>query len=378
MKKIVTVLASLVLSVFSVFALDWGGLINDNTKFSTADFKSETSYLEQSNAVFFWLKAPVNKNIRFTAEGMYKYVLTANSSYSNFLNVLDFDLLKLSGNFSLGKGKFSFDAGRFFVSDSTASVFAQNSDGLLVKFLFPAVRISAYAGYTGLLNSYTVSMIDSSEKSENVEQIYKLAHGYIPLEFRLELPVLFLNQSLGFDFNAFIDAESSKASRYYGNLVLSGPFANSVYYTLSTSFGSENFKNVMNYSSFQLYWFPVSNVMLVAGTEFASGNNSFFSAFKGITYVTAYNSISSPYISSVILPQISMSGTFGKMWINAAAKYAIGLDENSGSQGLEFDLKYVYNIFTDLKVGCDVTAYIDLAETSESQYSVALNAALAF
>ena len=376
MKKILSAVFAVLFTVSASFAVEWGGVFNDNTKGSTQKFESAS--LEQSNAIYFWLKNPVGENMSFSAEALYKYVLSVDNGRSSFLNIIDSDLLKFAGDFTSGKGKISFAAGRFPFADLSSTIFSQVSDGVSFKYDLPLVRLSAYAGYTGLLNAFSVSMVDSRTVGTPVSQVYTLCHGYVPVMANVVFPVIFNNQSLGFGFNIFTDVEPTKSNKYYGSLVLSGPLANSVFYNLTTSFGSENFKNCMNYSSFQLYIFPVQSIMIIVGAEYASGNNGFLSPYHAVTYFQASKALGSPELSGVIIPQLTVSATFGDAWIGGTAKYVLDATESVKNGGLELDCSFAYNIFTDLKVGCDITAYMDFSNSNSSLFTASLNAALAF
>ena len=376
MKKLLTAVCAVLFTVSASFALEWGGIFNDNTKLSTQSFDSVG--LDQSNAIFFWLKTPVSKKMAFSAELFYKYALSVNNSETSFLNIIDSDLIKLSGDYEAGIGKFSFAAGRFAVADVTSVIFSQVSDGISVKYDLPLVKISAYAGYTGLLNAFSVSMVDSKSDGTANSQIYTLCHGYIPVEAAVTLPALPFNQKLSIGLDVFTDVEQTKNNKFYASLVLSGPLSNIFFYNLTTTFGSVNFSNVMNYSSLMFYLFPVTNIMVVAGAEYASGNNGGLSPFQGITYVASCRAADSPLLSGVILPQVSVSATFGDAFIGGSAKYVIDAAESIGNKGCDLGLNFAYNIFTDLRVGCDISAYLNFADTGSNYFAATLNAALAF
>ncbi|MCR4953358.1 MAG: hypothetical protein K6A43_04710 [Treponema sp.] len=376
MKKIISTVCAVLFMVSASFAVEWGGIINDNTKGSTQNFDSFA--LQQSNSLYFWLKTPVGKNTFFSAEAFYKYTLDLGNGEKSFLNVIDSDMFKLSGNYKAGNGKFSFDVGRFSVADVSSSVFSQLSDGVSLRYNLPTVRLSAYAGYTGLLNAFSVSMVDDRSVGTPNEQIYTLCHGYVPVMVNVVLPVIFNNQSLSFGFNIFTDVEPTKSNKYYGNLVLSGPLANTLFYRIATTFGSDNFKNCMNYSNIQMYIFPIPTTMIVIGAEYASGNNGFLSPYQSITYIPASKAFDSPLLSGVILPQVTLSVTFGEAWLGANAKYVLGFEKDVSNKGLELGCSFAYNIFTDLKVGCDIAAYMDFSNSGNSLYTATLNAALAF
>lgn len=58
-------------------------------------------------------------------------------------------------------GKFFLDAGRLFLSDLSQSVFAQSLDGASAQFSASWLDVSAFGGYTGLLNLKNISIMNS-------------------------------------------------------------------------------------------------------------------------------------------------------------------------------------------------------------------------
>ncbi len=366
----------MLLFITASFSLEWGGIVNDSTTGSLQNYS--IGAFEQSNSVFFWLKTPVKKNLNFSAEAFYKYVLSVSGGVSSFTNIVDSDLLKLAGKFDKGTSSLSFGAGRFSVSDISSVVYAQLIDGFSIQYDLPVFKVSGFAGYTGLLNSLSVSMVDVPSKPSANTQGYVLSHGFIPLSATFEIPVIFNNQSLKVSLNSYIDTESTKINKYYGILDFSGPITNTCFYDFATVVGSVNFNNLMNYTKILLYIFPIQTMMISTGVEYASGNNGFLSPFQGITYITAYKSADSPLLSGVIMPQASLSAVFGNISAGLMTKYIIGAADSISNKGFEIGLNCNYNIFTDLRVGGDVSAFFDMSNSDNSLLRASVNFALAF
>ena len=80
MKKILVISAVLFALGQSLFAFDWGGIVSNTTKPSTSDFSSGSFY--QSNGISLWVSHSFNKNLRFTAEGLYRYELNSQADSS--------------------------------------------------------------------------------------------------------------------------------------------------------------------------------------------------------------------------------------------------------------------------------------------------------
>ena len=187
MKKInKTFIALSVLFSFCLpsFALSWSGVIDNTTKISeNHDFT--VPVLEQSNGIYLSLRAPISKkgSLVFDAEALYKYNLkyAFKTNTSTFKNIVDSDLFRLSGSWKLGNGMLNMNAGRFYVNDSNGIVFNQISDGLLLAYNAKKFDAKLYGGYTGLLNSFNVSMVENTIVPEKNKDFYSLCPQYIPV-----------------------------------------------------------------------------------------------------------------------------------------------------------------------------------------------------
>lgn len=368
-KLLLSVLTVLFVISAPLSAFEWGGVIKDETGITTPDFSN--IIFNQSNAVSLWVKTPLGADSGFnlSAEAMYKYNLAIAKGSMSFENIADLNLLKVAGSLTVGDGLLSLSAGRFSTTDATGAVIAQTADGLYVDYALNAVKLGVYAGYTGLVNSLNVSMGVSPEK-EN--KIYNMAYAYAPMGLSVAFPSLFLNQNLTIQGYGFLDCTSNKNNLFYGNLVLAGPFSNSIYYNLATSVGSANFKTLMNYSAFTLYVFATDAVSVTGGVEFGSANQGSLSAFTSV-------SAKSLEVSSNIIPNLGF--TFGTdvlcLDLGAKLKVTYAGDKYKVS-GTEADVDFVYNIFSDFQVGLNVNAFIDLTEAKANNYTAKLNIALAF
>ncbi|MCQ2575596.1 MAG: hypothetical protein MJ162_02560 [Treponema sp.] len=378
MKKILFTVALCAL-LAPVFAIEWGGVVKNNSQVSTPDFSSAS--INQADELYLWANQPLTEDGSIYASGevFYSFKYAGSLPGAVVSNVIDCDLLKVSGAFELGENAFGFNAGRYFVSDNSGAVFSQVSDGASVSFALPMLSLSAYAGYTGLLNGKSVTLLDSSAAAYSADEgIYVLSHGFIPVIADISFPVLFGNQSLALQCAAFIDTGAEKDNRYYGNLVISGPVANAVYYKASVVAGSTNFKNVMCYSAADLYVFPTDSFMINAGVEYASGNNGPFAPFAGISSRQVSSALSGPETSGVVLVKANMGISNNALYTGAGAKIVMDCMDSFGMKGVEGTCTVSYNIFSDLQVGLDVAGYYDLSASSDSNYSATVRVAMSF
>ena len=95
-KKIFSCIA--LLSAVNVFALETGGLINNDSKFANVE-KDGSLKIDQKNAINLWLRTPLTQDGKsyFTAEGAFKseYDASVVNSDDKLKLSLDLNLFKL-------------------------------------------------------------------------------------------------------------------------------------------------------------------------------------------------------------------------------------------------------------------------------------------
>lgn len=385
MKKIISKLVLICSLISCAFAVEWGGLfsLKANPVINIDNPMTVDSISFQGiGDAYLWMNSALNKDktLFFNSEIQYEASLFQQGEVTVGAQLIDIDLFKLSGTFEFeNNSTFDFSFGRYQVMDSTGVVFSQESDGLFASYALPTVVISGYVGYTGLLNTLKVSMLDGTGTPESSDAIfYKLAHPYLPTNVTLEFPVLFGNQSLSLQANAFIDFKDSY-NRYYANLVMTGPVTNTTYYKLSSSFGSANFDDLMNYTSFSLLMFPMSNISVTLGGEYASGDQLIFSPFRGFSSRVAYGSNTSPQTTAILIPNASFAWSMGSsIYTGLTGKFIMAGDafEKTAAE-LATDL--VYNLFSDLQLGLNIDWYVPFGISDENQkFSATLNVGVTF
>lgn len=377
MKKIsLSILTALCIFCAPLSAYEWGGLLSNDLGVVAAK-DTDTSIMD-TIGISAWYNAPLGSDgsCYLSSEATFKYNIFSVAGENSGSGLFDIDLLKISKDIENGDGKISINAGRFSVVDSTAAAFSQNSDGVSVKYILPQIQVAGYVGYTGLLNALNTSMYATVEKQT---KMYSLAYPYLPVSLSLDFPVLLGNQSLGLQLNGFIDCGDYKTNLYYANAVLSGPITNSVYYNLATSFGSADFDNLMNYTNLTVYAFPNEALTISGGVEYASGDQGPFDPFYGVSAKTAASASVSPILSGVILPKAGVTYTTADMCFDVGAKYLVScLTSDIKGVGAELDAGFVYNIFSDLQLGLNVSKFIDTSDSNTDNFMATLNLALAF
>ena len=372
-KLIVSICTVFCLMAAPLTAVEWGGLFFNDTGASMDVSEPENLEISQANGLSLWLKSPLaDSGFYFSGEALYKFKLSFKKGDSPvFEQIADVPLLKVAGDVELGSGLLSLNAGRFYYVDSTATVLSQTIDGASVKYSLPAVNLGLFLGYTGLLNSLNVPMAGCSPKPE--AKIYDLAEPYLPLGVTFEFPSLFANQSLELDAYYIADLTVSENSRCYADLLLSGPITNSVFYNVTTSFGFVNFKDLMNYSSFALLFFPTKAVTVTAGANFGSADDQ--------GPFTAYSSLAatSMLAAGKITPKAAFTYTTDSLYFNVGGNLPFEyIDSKYGISVTQWDFSLMYNIFTDFQVGFTVNTTFDLTGSNSHNFKAKLSAALAF
>lgn len=372
----------LILSICTVFcllaaplsAVEWGGLIFNDTGASISGPDYNNLSINQADGISLWLKTPLSDTgFYFAGEALYKFKLTFAKDVDPVLEqIADIPLLKFYGDIDLDAGLLSLNAGRFYYVDSTTAVISQTIDGLSAKFALPVVNLGAFVGYTGLLNALNVQMAGSAAKADS--KIYGLTDNpYLPLGLTFEFPSLFANQALELDAYYLLDLGDAKINKCYANLMLSGPITSSFFYNAATSFGFVDFKDMMNYSSLSFMIFPSAATTFTAGATFGSAaGQGPFVAFDSI-------SVTSVLATSSIIPKLAFTYTNSSLYFNMGGNVPMMYDGSKyGIADVNCDFNLLYNIFSDFQIGFAVDAKIDLTGANTHSFNAKLSAALAF
>lgn len=378
MKKII-LSTFLVLSCLfsSLSALSWSGIIDNNTKISENNDFSQLG-LKQSNGIYLSLASNLNEagNLRFVAEGLYKYSLDCSfpGSSAAFTNILDIDLLKFAGNWTLGDGLFAASLGRFRYSDFSGSVFSQVSDGAYLSYDTLKTKTSFYAGYTGLLNRLNVSM------AENMfgpgDQFYALCPKYIPIAADFTYKALLEKNTIGFQALCFIPVTEENTMKFYGTLVANGYFGTFGSYDVRVTLGTEKFESLMLDVKLDTNFYVNSNLAVLAGAEYASGDQG---AIKPFLTVSSYTFGNSPLQNGAIVPKAGLVFAANKLYAGLTERVILSMPADKlAFNGLDTTVNVLYNLFSDVQLGLDIGAYVCIESKELSNYFATLKASLAF
>lgn len=356
----------------ALFGLEWGGVINNSTLGTTSDFKDFS--INQSNGIHLNLTSAItkDKSLRFATEGYYKYTLAFENDESKLTHIVDLSLLKLSGNWNINGSVLTLNVGRFNFFDKTGFVFGQQSDGVNINYTGRNWSLGAYAGYTGLLNRFTTPMYDNEYVEQKMAHLYDLSYGYVPLMLDFTLTNVGGNV-IGMQGQYYLDL-TNKVDKAYGSLFVKGPIGNICSYYVAGVVGSNNFKDLMVRANVNLQFVLGSNYMFSVGADYSSGNDK-ISPFKGITIKTVHSAVEG--IDSIV-PRISFTYANEKCVFNAAEKIVMSMPKEFEFNGLDSNVSFVYNIFSDLQLGSSLNAYTDFNDKDNNKFSVSVNANFVF
>ena len=377
MKKSLSFVFLLISFVLSpLFAVSYGALLdNDSCIASNNDFSQ--NLLKQSNGIALYLNTPFNNEgtLKFSTEALYRYKLSVNlqTNKNDFNHIVDLDLFKFSGKWNIANAFIQINAGRFLIGDISKIPFLQTSDGIAFGYEARKFKFSAYAGYTGLLNSLNVSMTEKDFSSE--QQFYALCPAYIPLSFSIVHKAFMQNNTLGFEIEHFIPITQNKTSKTYATLLVSGPVSSFGNYSFNAIFGLENKINVMFDTVFDINFFTGNFGVLTAGAEYISGNHGGLKPFITVSERTIGNS---SFINGVILPKLSYVYTKNNFCAGVTETVVFAVpDETIKFDGFDTSINLIYNLFSDLQISCDLGAYICTENQSFSNYTASIKARFA-
>lgn len=376
MKKVLVSFALVISFATSLFAFEWGGLVNNTTSLSTSDFKKETIVINQSNGINLNFSSFLtkDKSLRIAAEAMYKYNLSITDKDKTFKNIVDLNLLKLSGNWNVNGASLSLNLGRYIHSDKTGFVFAQQSDGVNFTVRTANWNMGFYAGYTGLLNRFTVVMPDNLLVKPQMKEFYDFSYAYVPLMLDFTFTNVLRNQ-IGIQAEYFIDSTKNRNDKAYGSVTVKGPLGTFGSYYVAGTVGTSKFKDVMLRAALDLQFFPARNFIFSIGADYASGFNDVFVPFTTITAKPIHSSV---VAVDAIVPKFAAMYSTDNLVLSLSEKLVMTIPESFEVNGLDNSLNFVYNIFSDLQLSTSVGAYLDFKNKENNKYNFGLNANFVF
>ncbi len=385
------------LSAANIFALETGGLINNDTKFSNVE-KDGSLKADQKNAVNIWLRTPLTQDGKsyFTTEGAFKseYDASIPDDDNKFKVSLDLNLFKFVLHKELDAGDIVFSAGRFFNNDLSGLVYTQNGDGIKFTANIPKVSVSVFGAYTGLLNAKNVTILDHEavkpDLKDKAKTLYVLANKYLVGALTVSLPNLVASQTITAEGFAAQSLESTKINRYYGTLALNGPLVSKVFYNLSSTFAfskdDDKDMETSNLSQGSIVVYPGFKSMSVSlNGLYASGEQGSFKGFRGFTSGTAVNSTKEAEYKALTKAGLAASiKPLPNLLFYTNGDLVFDARESLKYAGTQYAVGFNWQVLSDFSLGASFGQYIakDSADTinhiGDTRTQIKINAAIAF
>lgn len=259
MKKLVLILAAVLMIVLPAAAYDFGGSLDASASVAgdavTPAFKATA-----------WAKVPFETGALST-EAYYKGTIA-----DEFTGTFDVSLLKLSLNLS----GVSVNIGRYAFSDVTSSVFATTSDGVNLAASAGLLKLGAYVGYTGLLNAKTSSF--GAADATKMDDFYPLSNKYVVFLVNAAAPNFLGGNTFTVEGLGAIDMNDTEVNgdTFCGTVSAAGPVTDTVYYSASATGSFGDATGLYAKGSITAY-LPVMSMSLGVNGTFGSDD------FKGIT-----------------------------------------------------------------------------------------------
>lgn len=384
-KNIYITVALLFIAIVPAVSLDLGGILSNNTKIGTRNDGSVP--LQQQNSLTLWIRQPLNNagNHYFAAEGFFQYEYSNTNLRAQIKGthhpIIDITLLKYNYTFMIDAVKsISFSFGRFGFSDMTSLIFNQTSDGFLVDFRKPRFHASFYIGYTGLLNSHNVKMVDPTF-TKSKEHWYDMATKFVVAEGSITFPNLFLNQTLGFEYLALIGAadHNQDQSKYMITAAMNGPIASKLFWSASTTFGNRLRSRLTNLSQIAFTVYPgVKSMAITLSGVSATGEDGPFKTFYNLTKSSAVYSTEDTQYSDMTKAGLSFSiKPVNILQLGASVDAVFTNIYNIHYKGVQWAANIAVQPFGDLMVNLSAKQFIG-KDRNTDKFEVVLKASLAF
>ena len=393
LKNVFAVISALAIAQ-SVFALETGGLLTNDSKFLNAE-KDGSLKLDQKNGINLWFRNPVSQDgsSYIAGEGSFLFEkdMRIEDSEKQLKLYADLNLLKLVAKKELESGNLVFSAGRFYNSDLSGLVYTQNGDGVKLEASLSGVEFSVFGAYTGLLNAKNITILgNDTDLTDKEKTVYVMANKFAVGALTLSLPYFAANQTLSIEGFGALSLESTKFNRFYGTLALNGPLFTPVFYNISSTMGFAKYDEedmvkgnltkgaISVYPDFKSMSFSLNGL-------YASGKQGSFEAFQGFTSNTAVNSLKEDEYSGIALAGISASIKPVENFLFFAGADIV-FDTLAGEEqksiersGLQYSAGFNWQVVSDVSLGANLSQFIgkdDYADYNRTQFRI--TAAIAF
>lgn len=371
MKRILSFIFISAFTLGSIFAVEYGGLINSDSSFkkSSSDDFIFTEKLDTSA----YLKIPFSKegHTTLSTEFVYRFQYD-DAKADHFINL---SLLKLNHSSEVSDGLVNIAAGRFSMAENTGKIFNQTSDGLFGSYQTGSFMGSMYFGYTGLINRYftTMNEMGITEYSGFTSDFYTSSLPYLVIGAELAFPNLFLEQSLGIASWNFIGIQKLKSNKIYGTLSLNGPLVENLYHNTHGIFAGilgDGTEQVAGLASTLLsYYFNYRGLAANAGITYASKDFQTVTSTSGLVTGDPWTNLFLTSLSASMLPITSL-------YVGAETNFVM-VAENMEYAGTGLAGVISYQLFSDVALSLNASHFF--AKHEAAKYTqISIKAAISF
>lgn len=380
-------LSLFVASVFSpVFSFDFGGALTENFKLKNPAAQNDLKADIDSRLVL-WERYPFDNlgTSYITIQGSLDFDKNfALSGTDGMSFVTDLDILKYQMSKETDAGKLTFSFGRFNNADLTGMILSQNLDGAKAQFETGFLSVSANLGYTGLLNSLSVSILNEQYSAYSGDSFfYALCENYLEGGLNLTLPALIPGHAIVLEALDAIKFDNTSFNRLYFTVGMNGTVIPSVYYDFATVLEVLSKKDTdvlaANLTTANLYYyFGLGSATL--NVTYASGNNGTLKPFLGITSQTAVNSYrSNTEYTGLVKTGLSGSYKFiDTLLVTVSADVIFDALDTFSYAGFQYGLNANYQLFSDLGFGAGLNQYLDGSNPENNKINIEVKASVSF
>jgi hypothetical protein len=370
-------------AVSTAAAVDFGGAFDNDSKFrgnTASDFKCD-----QKDTVSAWIRTPFDNdgNTYFAAEALYQY--ENDFAAETKTNVIDVDLFKFGWSKMSGANKISLSAGRFSSFDLSGVVFNQAADGILFRYEMPRFAVSAYGGYTGLLNAQMVTILTPAGETFEIDsgKAYVCAAKYGIASLSITLPYIVANQTISAQFFGTFRLEDTSYNRMYGTLGLNGSIIPSLFYTITSTLGMTSYDgasyDLSNLTTVSVTLYPSKTISFGLNGVYASGEQGPFKAFTGFTSETASNALDEPQYTGIA--EFGLSATVKpvkNVLAGASADIVFDALDSVEYDGFQYKVNASWQIVSDVQAGAVFYQYKDNDTSGRDKSCLQLKAVITF
>ena len=310
-KKIVPILFLLLAGTGLLFAVDFGGLIYNETGFAAGGSETDgNASLRQLDTFTLWFNSGTHKNVVFYAGGSYTLDFTGPSTLSHIFDIYDFKLVGTFPGPGTGPNQFSFTLGRFQSDDFTGRFFTHDLDGFRFGITHPALTIITDIGFAGFQfkssSSMQISKLDYNEEDMstvilgpkrlvglaeiNFTNLFERQTLSISALAQEDLRTVFLADSADILSTPIQEGETSYTPErgglidtQYFLLGLKGPITTGLYYDV---FGGINTGRSLSYIDGVYTYTPIIGVSAGFNVRYYNRNALYSRADLGLTFAS--------------------------------------------------------------------------------------------